>query len=106
VRYVDGSSGTSSPYDSPTAARYLKAASGWNNSGNGEDTYGFAALPGGNGGSSGDFGNVGNNGLWWSATEYNVEDAYYRDMGYGGEGVYNNKDGSKDNLFSVRCLQD
>jgi uncharacterized protein (TIGR02145 family) len=105
VRYVDGSSGTSSPYNSPTAARYLKAASGWNNSGNGEDTYGFAALPGGNS-SSVIFANVGNNGLWWSATEGNAYDAYYRDISHSTEGVYYYNDSSKDNLLSVRCVQD
>jgi uncharacterized protein (TIGR02145 family) len=105
VRYVDGSSGTSSLYNSPTAARYLKAASGWNNSGNGEDTYGFAALPGGLGNSSGLFNTVGNDGYWWSATEDNASHAYYRGMGYNSEYVryYGNY---KVGLFSVRCLQD
>jgi uncharacterized protein (TIGR02145 family) len=105
VRYVDGSSGTSSPYDSPTAGRYLKAASGWNNSGNGEDAYGFAALPGGSGSSNGFFLAVGYGGFWWSATEYDAYNAYGRDMSYNSEPVYYNHD-RKDDLSSVRCLQD
>ena len=76
-RYADGTSGTESPYDSPTAGRYLKATSGWSScgpSGSGssylcEDAFGFSALPGGNGYSDGSFNNVGNNGSWWSDSE-------------------------------------
>jgi len=113
MRYVDGSTGTSSPYDSPTAGRYLKATDGWNNcgpSGSGksylcEDTYGFSALPGGNGSSGGGFANVGYYGSWWSASEYGSYDAYYRRMYYINEyaGWYDNY---KYYLFSVRCVQD
>src|ERR1035437_3883604 len=49
----------------------LKSTSGWNSSGNGTDTYGFRALPGGGivGGAS-DM--VGSYGGWWSATEYDA----------------------------------
>jgi uncharacterized protein (TIGR02145 family) len=108
VRYVDGSSGTSSPYYSPTAGRYLKAASGWNEGGNGTDSYGFAALPGGAGDSGGNFGNVGYYGYWWSASEYSSLSAYYRGMFYGYEDVYHNVsyDENESFLCSVRCLQD
>ncbi len=111
-RSADGTSGTSSPYDSPTAGKHLKAKEGWNNcgpSGSGkdylcEDTFGFSALPGGYGSSFG-FGGVGNGGDWWSALEGSANLAYVRDMNY-------NDDGSisgyilKGNLQSVRCLQD
>jgi len=92
-----------------TAGTKLKATSGWNNyngkSGNGQDTYGFAALPGGFGNSDGSFANAGGHGLWWSASEDNSDSAYYRVMSYSYEGVYYfNYD--KDLLFSVRCVQD
>jgi uncharacterized protein (TIGR02145 family) len=95
---------------SSTAGRHLKATSGWNDdngkSGNGQDTYGFAALPGGNGYSGGYFNNVGNYGGWWSSTE---DDSYYnaylRYMNYSSESVLSyNYD--KYYLFSVRCVQD
>ena len=109
VRYVDGTSGTSSPYISPTAGRYLKAANGWNDnngsSGGGTDEFGFSALPGGFGSSDGRFYDVGLHGFWWSASEYGSYDAYYRDMSYGSESVIYNYVG-KDYLFSVRCVQD
>ena len=52
-----------------TAGRYLKATSGWDNNGNGEDKFGFSALPGGFGsvGGFGGFsvGDVGSAGYWW-----------------------------------------
>jgi len=105
VRYVDGTSGTSSPYYSPTAGRYLKATSGWNSNGNGQDTYGFSALPGGYGLSDGSFYDVGNYGTWWSASEYDSFSAYRRLMTYNYENVnYSSYD--KSNLYSVRCVQD
>jgi uncharacterized protein (TIGR02145 family) len=43
-------------YGTVYAGKYLKATSGWND--NGEDTYGFAALPCGSG-----------KGFWWTANE-------------------------------------
>jgi uncharacterized protein (TIGR02145 family) len=50
-RFADGTNGTESPYESEMAGKYLKAKSGWNDdeekSGNGEDKFGFSALPGG-----------------------------------------------------------
>jgi uncharacterized protein (TIGR02145 family) len=97
---------------SSTAGKHLKAKEGWYNcgpSGSGkdylcEDTYEFAALPGGYGYSVGNFGNVGYYGNWWSASEYNAYYAYYRSMLYY-EGAYYNYN-NKSYLFSVRCLQD
>ncbi|MDR2582032.1 MAG: fibrobacter succinogenes major paralogous domain-containing protein [Fibromonadaceae bacterium] len=61
-RTADGTSGEQSPYKSETAGKYLKATSGWNSSGNGEDYYGFAALPGGS--FVGKFQLLGDNGYW------------------------------------------
>jgi len=107
-RFADGTTGASSLCESPTAGKYLKAANGWNASsvsGNGEDKFGFAALPGGYGNSSGFFGNSGKGGYWWSSSEYNVTDAYSRLMYYSNENAswYNN---IKATLFSVRCLKE
>ena len=96
--YVGGSS---------TAGKHLKSKTGWNSYSGIEnlDTYGFSALPGGNGYSDGSFNDVGNNGNWWSATEDDAPGAYNRFMYYDYDNVdYNNK--FKSYLFSVRCLQD
>ena len=93
-----------------TAGGKLKATSGWNRfiifiSGNGTDEYGFSALPGGDGGSDGLFSNVGDNGLWWSATEGDANDAWIRNMCYNSSNVYRYYPYSKSILFSVRCVQ-
>jgi len=53
----------------------------------------------------GTFGTVGSYGFWWSSSEYDTNDAWYRYLvyGYGGAGrdSLNKRDG-----FSVRCLRD
>jgi uncharacterized protein (TIGR02145 family) len=60
------------------AGRALKSTSGWFNSGNGTDAYGFTALPGGMRNSTGGFSNAGvgdfsnlggTGGFWWTSTE-------------------------------------
>jgi len=97
-----------------TAGKHLKSKEGWNScgpTGSGkdylcEDTHGFSALPGGCGYSSdGSFGSVGNRGYWWSSTEYDSYNAYYRNMFYYYESVVRLSIG-KLYLLSVRCLQD
>ncbi|MCL1957598.1 MAG: fibrobacter succinogenes major paralogous domain-containing protein [Fibromonadales bacterium] len=101
-RFADGTKGTSSPYNSETAGKYLKAASGWIENGNGTDKFGFAALPSGYGDSRG-FRGAGDFGGWWSASEDNSY-AYMRSMFYNGEDA-GWRDAGKSLLFSVRCLQ-
>jgi uncharacterized protein (TIGR02145 family) len=107
-RFADGTSGTDSPYESPAAGKHLKAKSGWNDfngsSGNGLDTYSFAALPGGSN-YSGKFHLAGINGYWWSASERDGINAYYRFMlNESGRAGWNNK--TKSLLLNVRCVKD
>ena len=83
----------------------LKAKSGWGNNSNGTDEFGFSALPGGVGLSGGSFSSVGYYGDWWSANEYNSDDAYYRYMNYYA-GYARWSDIGKSFLLSVRCVQD
>jgi uncharacterized protein (TIGR02145 family)/uncharacterized repeat protein (TIGR02543 family) len=90
---------------SSTAGKKLKSISGWYNNGNGTDEYGFSALPGGYRSSDGDFGGAGNYGGWWTATESNANNAYYRDMGYNGDYVYSGNY-YKSYARSVRCVGD
>jgi uncharacterized protein (TIGR02145 family) len=112
-RHADGTSGTESPYNSPTAGRYLKAKNGWNNCGTAgsgksylcEDAYGFSALPGGDGYSNGSYNYVGDYGGWWSADEYDSGLAYHRNMNHNSESAgWSNR--YEDGLFSVRCVED
>jgi len=103
LRYVDGTSGTSSPYDSETAGEYLQWAS---SCGYFEDVFSFSALMGGYGYSGGNFFGVGQYGGWWSASEYSSIFAYGRDMWDCDQQVLYDSDNDKSFLFSVRCLQD
>jgi uncharacterized protein (TIGR02145 family) len=86
------------------AGKHLKAKSGWSEGGNGKDTYGFAALPGGARNGVGSYLNVGSGGYWWSTREeYYYLRAYFRHMYYNIENVRRDNDG-KVLLFSVRCV--
>jgi len=105
IRSVDGNTDTSSPYESPTAGRYLKSRDGWSNGGNGEDTFGFAALPGGYRYSNGNFQEVGDFGDWWSASEIASSSAYSRNMSYRYENVPYNDHDNKSALLSIRCVK-
>jgi len=79
----------------------LKMTSGWNSGGNGEDNFGFSALPGGYFDSA--FRNVGNTGTWWTSTELG-NNAIYRYILYSNNDLYNLSI-DKSSLFSVRCVQ-
>jgi len=99
-----------------TVGKYLKAKIGWNdnegNLGNGEDKFGFSALPGGfyddcEGDCGGGFGGFGVNGRWWSSStnSENGSDYVYRlYMYYGSEDVDFSGD-LMSYLYSVRCIQ-
>ncbi|MDR2579983.1 MAG: RNA-directed DNA polymerase [Fibromonadaceae bacterium] len=69
-----------------------------------EASANVSALPGGNGW-NGSFNNVGNNGNWWSATENDASNAWNRNMNNNNSDV-NRNNNNKENLLSVRCLQD
>ena len=89
-----------------TAGKVLKSTSGWINSGNGTDAFGFSALPAGNRISNGNYLSEGNGAYFWSSTEYDsYYNAYYMYLFYDG-GTASLFGYSKDYGFSVRCLQD
>jgi uncharacterized protein (TIGR02145 family) len=87
-------------------ANKLKAKSSWKYGGNGQDTYGFTALPSGTGDSSGNFNGVGFVCDLWSSYEYynNSSHAYNMNINidnyYVGWGI-----SGKDCLLSVRCVR-
>jgi len=87
------------------AGKALKSVAGWEDHGNGTDSLGFSALPGGyRNYRDGSFRSVGSYGYWWIATD-GVGESYGRFMGSGysgvGESTYVKREG-----FSVRCVQD
>jgi len=108
LHYVDGTSGTESPYNSKTAGKYLKAKSGWNENGNGTDKFGFSALPGGNLYFSEDyteenFGSIGAYGCWWSTSD--DSNAFARQIS-GNEVNYSDDEREFSDYCSVRCIKD
>jgi len=84
----------------------LKATSGWNENGNGEDTYGFAALPSGSGyynsyyDTFNTFSHVGYRGFWWLVGRY-----YYYIEDNSIYSLYSYSYGGSD-LYSIRCVKD
>jgi uncharacterized protein (TIGR02145 family) len=84
----------------------LKASSSLWTTNTGTDDYGFSALPGGYGYSSSSFLNVGTYGFWWSSTQDNATDAYYRKNMGGSSSSVSRINVDKSGYNSVRCLQD
>jgi uncharacterized protein (TIGR02145 family) len=87
------------------AGKKLKSKTGWkeHDSTYATDEFGFSALPGGYGNSGGYFNDVGGSGDWWSSSESDSINAYYRNMRYNREGAgFNDLD--KSYLYSVRCV--
>jgi uncharacterized protein (TIGR02145 family) len=106
IAYVHSDNGLATHISgvSAVAGKYLKAASGWNSSGNGLDTYGFAALSSGTGNSTA-FSGTGAQSGFWSASEDVASNAYCRAMMYNDESVDWDAD-PKTNMYSVRCVGD
>jgi uncharacterized protein (TIGR02145 family) len=95
------------------AGKKLKATSGWGDSWNGTDDYGFSALPGGTQWASMEFLGAEEYGYWWSATEVRrAEYEVWRTVGMVGVGLsddmYLGEDGFgvDKSVKSVRCVQD
>jgi uncharacterized protein (TIGR02145 family) len=85
----------------------LKNATGWLNEGNGTNTSGFSALPGGyrNYDYDGPFYDIENLGFWWSSDEYDTSNAWYRGV-YNDYGDVGRLYSDKPDGLSVRCLKD
>ena len=99
---VDGSI---TEYTTPnTAGIKLKSASGWNNSGNGADTYSFSAHPVGNRANDGYYYNEGSRAYFWSSTELDSDYTYSMGLDYDYDYAYLNT--NKYAMYSVRCLKD
>ena len=89
----------------------LKSTSGWSNSGNGSDAFGFGALPAGN--RHNNYGTSywtsfigdGYDGYFWSPTEVNTNYAGGWYLSYSGTSLYSGR-GEKNFSFSVRCVKD
>ena len=87
------------------AGMKLKSTSGWKENGNGDDAFGYSALPAGNRLDNGFYRNEGYYASFWSSSEDDSYLAYYMGLYYGSDNADPNYD-SKNDGFSVRCLKD
>ena len=93
------------------AGTKLKASDGWidcdGKSGNGTDSFGFSALPGGDRDSYGDgrSNNAGSTGTWWVTTESGAGGMTAWIINGCNENVYSHGADRRDE-YSVRCLKD
>ena len=114
-QYVCGSS-------TSKIAKALASEEGWNsitdtddncavgNNPSANNATGFSARPAGlypgdyNGGYNGGYNFFGLSAHFWSATQYNSDDAYIRSLGYSDANVFRTNN-NKDNGFLVRCVR-
>ena len=87
------------------AGTELKALAGWNNKGNGLDSYGFSAIPAGYKSSDGQYAGVGYRAHFWSSTEDRDGYAYYMYVVYNDTAGYVGGNYYGKNELSVRCLK-
>ncbi len=95
------------------AAMKLKSKTGWSDNGNGINSTGFNALPGGyfipsseNYGGGDKYGNLGLYGNWWEDLEYGSSSAYAVYIGYSKKDEMNGWNYNGKSGFSVRCIKD
>ncbi|PWJ53387.1 MULTISPECIES: fibrobacter succinogenes major paralogous domain-containing protein [unclassified Fibrobacter] len=87
------------------AGRRLRSISGWYDNANGDDGYGFSALPSGIRHGNGGFNNAGQNANFWSSSESSPDSSSQMYMYYTvrSAGLVDN---AKNKAFSVRCVKD
>jgi len=82
----------------------IKSSTGWI-SGNGTNSSGFTALPGGtNPISDWSDAHIGRSGFWWTSTESSDTHAWYRRLWEGSSGI-NRYPAGKNSGYSIRCLK-
>jgi uncharacterized protein (TIGR02145 family) len=87
------------------AGNKMKPRSGWDENDNETNESSFSGLPGGYRNSDGNFDKVGSSGYWWSTTEHNTYDVYYRAL-YRSQDYLDSYNGKKREGLSVRCVKD
>ncbi len=78
---------------------------GTKESGGGTNTFAFSALPAGRIWGNGGFDLIQESSYWWSSTEKDVLNAWFRDIGYNNTTVLKD-DTDKSKGMSVRCIKD
>jgi len=83
----------------------LKSATGWAASGNGNDQFGFTAVPAGYRLFYGAFSTSGENAFFWSSNEFNQDFGWFRQFTHNSDKSYRSNL-LKSSGFSVRCIRD
>ena len=91
--------------NSGDVGKKLKSTSEWYNNGNGDNSSGFNALPGGYRYGSGRYGDLGERAFFWSSLENGSSWAWRRHLSYYGDGVLRDYPYRRRG-YSVRCLKD
>jgi uncharacterized protein (TIGR02145 family) len=98
--------GALSTFSGADAGRKMKSASGWRDSGNGTNSSGFNAFPGGRKGVTGtEYTEILMAARFWSSTENNINNGWIYRLTYDSDELqraYN----QKGNGFSIRCMLD
>jgi uncharacterized protein (TIGR02145 family) len=105
THYSDSTWLQNNAYRGVDAGMRMKAVSGWFSNGDGYDSHGFTALPGGYRNFYGDFESINYMAMWWSSTEQDSLHVYHRGM----HSHFNNI--HRRNYFklmglSVRCIRE
>ena len=93
-------------YRGTDVGKRLKSTYGWKSGGNGNNLYGFGALPGGRVDRYGAFLNASESAHWWSSTESSSSYAWLRNLNYDHDQSYRIGNHYKADGRSVRCLKD
>ncbi len=84
----------------------LKNSSGWGDGGNGTNSRGFSALPGGyRYGVTGDFYLLSTITYWWTSTEHDADRGWYRRLDGSSTAVYRASTSKKGGKY-IRCVRD
>ena len=84
----------------------MKSTSGWASNGNGTNSSGFSALPGGYRGTNGNWNGASIDASWWSSTASGSSNyRYFRHLYYSENKVYR-AGNDKETGIGVRCLKD
>ena len=90
---------------SEVAGEKMKTTNGWIENGNGKNSSGFSAVPSGYRNHEGYFINMGKNALFWSTTEMNSDNVWFRNIIGSIPDVYR-PNYAKDFGLSIRCIKD
>lgn len=90
---------------SPDPGKNLKSASGWDENGNGRDSFGFAVLPAGRLYAGENYGHMGRHTSFWSSDEKDANQARYIRFEHFHNGFDASYADKRTSAFSIRCIQ-